>query len=850
MTDLNLGAGVTLGDASGNIGEVAREHLGRIARMKRDPAVESGLPPALGQYTVPHMATYQSMIGTFSRTYLPSDEALKNSWENSQIMRNDVGIMECLLSRQRSVALLPWHIEPENEHSQDQKDLAKHLTSMIDRIRDFTDYKRCLQEAIWYGRSAVQNRYGRVRVGDRYHLLPKSRTKNDPGWKPINGDKLVYRFDEGSNMNADQMGIRIGHNDVSVARQRGWNVEPTWYGFAYFLPDHIRETMVVHKHLIEDGDYRDVTAAGTLHGKGIRSMIYWEWYQKQELLGFMMEYLERAAGGIEIVEYPMGDPEALKEVKKAMAERLSGQRNTLFFPKRMGSEQLYNVIPIEPGFQGVQMVQELLTKYFNHRIKRLFLGQTLSSESDGAGLGSSGISDLHRDTLFQILEFDARKLGETLTWDLLKPIIEMNFPQAAGIHFKLKIDLEEEDSERILNSLTMAYQMGADVPEKDVFDAIGINAAEPGEKVLSLHQQQQAMAQMGQMFPGADVPGDGDGDGIPNEDGFDKPPGQQFDRGQDFPGQQPDQFAGNDGARVRVYRQKGEPVRYMASNVADVAASQTAMPTKAQEKAGNYRKGRFWWNGYEISIETPKGRRRGHYATPMAAHYGYLRRTNGADGDQVDVFIGPNINSQLVVVIDQANRSGHFDEHKVMIGFDDEIEARAAYQRSYSPGWQVGPMRAMTVAKFCQWLKSGNQNVPIERYARKPAAGQKGLGFDEAEHPREPAGNEKGGRFTKRLNFTPEEATEAWINHQTDPLFVRRRGTVVARVRRLTKRINGWKSTEELTVKDRYGKRDIRRTYDDMKDLQELGYVQMVWDNTGLPFYAWSNQDLPDLAHS
>ena len=84
-------------------------------------------------------------------------------------------------------------------------------------------------------------------------------------------------------------------------------------------------------------------------------------------------------------------------------------------------------------------------------------------------------------------------------------------------------------------------------------------------------------------------------------------------------------------------------------------------PSESSKDAGNYRKGRFWWHGYEVSIENPKGSIRSGVArdgkawrVKLPAHYGYLRRTKSeADGDHLDVFIGPNIDSELVFVIDQ-----------------------------------------------------------------------------------------------------------------------------------------------------------------------------------------------------
>jgi phospholipid N-methyltransferase len=154
----------------------------------------------------------------------------------------------------------------------------------------------------------------------------------------------------------------------------------------------------------------------------------------------------------------------------------------------------------------------------------------------------------------------------------------------------------------------------------------------------------------------------------------------------------------------------------------------TAIPTPAQAEAGNYRKDHIRIHGLDIAIETRKGRSRKPGWPKMACHYGYIKRTEGADGDHVDVMIGPHIDSELVVVVDQVNHKGKFDEHKCLIGFRTKQAAIDTYRRCYTRGWKVGPTTAMTVHQFKAWLDKGNQLKPIEKqvsqYAAKPSENQ------------------------------------------------------------------------------------------------------------------------------
>lgn len=143
-------------------------------------------------------------------------------------------------------------------------------------------------------------------------------------------------------------------------------------------------------------------------------------------------------------------------------------------------------------------------------------------------------------------------------------------------------------------------------------------------------------------------------------------------------------------------------------------ARKSPEPTEAQREAGNYEKGHIRFHGLDIAIETPKGRRRRPEWPPMAAHYGYLKRTLGRDADSLDVFIGPNESSELVYVIDQSGPSGkRFDEHKIMLGFDTQADAVDTYRKCYTPDWTVGPVTAMTIGQFKAWLEEGDHKKPL-----------------------------------------------------------------------------------------------------------------------------------------
>lgn len=142
-------------------------------------------------------------------------------------------------------------------------------------------------------------------------------------------------------------------------------------------------------------------------------------------------------------------------------------------------------------------------------------------------------------------------------------------------------------------------------------------------------------------------------------------------------------------------------------------------PTEGQKEAGNYKMGHVKINGFDITIENPKGSIRSGidnngipWEVQMNNHYGYFRRTEGKDGDQVDVFIGDSPTSGKIFIVDQVDEKGNFDEHKVMMGFDSIEEAEQAYMSNYSPGWKgLGNITEVSIKDFKEWVKDGRKKT-------------------------------------------------------------------------------------------------------------------------------------------
>ena len=168
-----------------------------------------------------------------------------------------------------------------------------------------------------------------------------------------------------------------------------------------------------------------------------------------------------------------------------------------------------------------------------------------------------------------------------------------------------------------------------------------------------------------------------------------------------------------------------EQIESAAQEASTSAENDLAEPTDAQKEAGNYKKGHITIWGMPIAIENPRGSTRSgkdrsgkEWSIEMQNHYGYFNRTEGKDGDQIDVFIGPDVGSNVAFIVDQVDtESGEFDEHKTLLGFRDIESAREGYLSNYEEGWQgLGNITEVPIETFREWIGDGTRKA--EPYAR------------------------------------------------------------------------------------------------------------------------------------
>lgn len=180
-----------------------------------------------------------------------------------------------------------------------------------------------------------------------------------------------------------------------------------------------------------------------------------------------------------------------------------------------------------------------------------------------------------------------------------------------------------------------------------------------------------------------------------------------------------------DGGKSSVQHSDSKGERSVQTAVEAASAQVNTAPTPAQAEAGNYKKGHVTIGEFDITIENPAGSvRKGidangkEWSNTMANTYGYIKGTEGVDGDHIDVFLHSDMdqwNGRKVFVVDQTNRDGSFDEHKVMLGFNDKDEAMTAYLANYDKTWaDTHPglrISETNIEDFNKWVQASHRKT-------------------------------------------------------------------------------------------------------------------------------------------
>jgi phage gp29-like protein len=379
----------------------------------------------------------------------------------SAMMRADADIEGVLRSLLVTLAGLEWAVVPTDDENPRLVKLAQRVSAIIDAIPRRSDLFRALHEAVWYGCSAANLVY------DRDPILGV-RIKE---WFPFASDSLA--FDQYGNL-----AMRVGSayiNEPSV----------TDLGFdslVHLFDENERRAIVLHRVFTTAPSFIDPnTSEAVYRGVGARDVCWYIWLLKQEVLQNAAAYIERYALGIRVGYYPAGNDAAKSEMLTILQNLVND--NSVVLPRIGPNESMYDIDIKDANAGRAQIFMELVN-WLSSKLKEAILGQSLSSEAGGTGMGS-GVADLHADTLSRVIRYHADALAESVNSDLVRVIATMlgaSDEEARGIRFEFAP--ERPNAKERMEAIQAFVQLGGRVSEREVRDLLGLSEPEDGEAIL------------------------------------------------------------------------------------------------------------------------------------------------------------------------------------------------------------------------------------------------------------------------------------------------------------------------------------------------------------------------------
>jgi len=427
--------------------------------------------------------------------FTTADKLLRNSSlayrlnpQYQQMMRADADIEGVLRSLQVTLASLEWAVTCTDEDNAEGQELAKRIGRIFDAMPRRSDFVRAMHEAVWYGNAACNLVYRRdARLGVAVQE-----------WYPFHPDTLAY--DQRGNL-AMRVGAAYGASGAN-AQNIGFDSR------VHIFNDQERKAVVLHRVFINAPDFNDPNATESVYrGVGARDVCWFMWLAKQEILQDAITYAERYAMGIRVGYYPLGQ-DAGRSMMESVLANLTND-NSVLLPQT-GTEKIYDIDIKEPNAGRAQVFMELVN-WFSGKIKEAILGQSLSSEAQGTGLGS-GVANLHADTLSRIIRYHADALADSMTNDFVRVVADMLGASEEAIStLRFEFAPERPDPKERLEAIEKFVQLGGTVSEREVRDLLGLSEPAEGDKVLSgaSAQAAQGTTDIGSMLDSAAMPPEG-----------------------------------------------------------------------------------------------------------------------------------------------------------------------------------------------------------------------------------------------------------------------------------------------------------------------------------------------------
>ncbi len=279
---------------------------------------------------------------------------------------------------------------------------------------------------------------------------------------------------------AEQILWAVAGGDVDVVGIKHW---PT----RYLLPD--AEGRIHYLTSVEDPSGWEMPAAkfivhcpGELGPDPIAAGLFrtatWYWYFKNFVLKAWLQFLDIYGQPFRWGTFPAGAKQDDKEYAYRSLLRM-GQEAVALLPEG------FQVNIQDIAHRGGADLYERLKMACDEEIAILFLGQTLTS-SVGENGGAYAAAKVHEDVRWDLIDWDAEALGETITRDLLTPWVRFRWGADAEVpQLRIHEDPPEDLEATSKVHKTLVVDMGLPVSRRYLYERYGIQEPAADEEVLA-----------------------------------------------------------------------------------------------------------------------------------------------------------------------------------------------------------------------------------------------------------------------------------------------------------------------------------------------------------------------------
>jgi phage gp29-like protein len=377
-----------------------------------------------------------------------------------EMEEKDLHYLAVLSTRKQAVAQLDLIVHPASHDAEDQKagDLVREvlhngalgLESVLFDVLDAIGKGFSATEIMW-------NTEGRA-------WIPERLVWRDPRWFMfdwVSGEQLLLRTLDPAN-EPGAMAPRAGHFRGSGATDRLAAMQP-------FTTPLWPCKFIVHVARAKAG----IPIRG-----GLARAAGWAYLFKNYALKDWVTFTEIFGQPLRIGKYGPGATDNDKQVLLSAVANIGTDAGAII-PDSMMIEFA------EAHQQGGADLYERFCEYLNRQVSKAVLGQTLTTEMPRDGGGSRAAAQVHDAVRRDIMGSDARRLAATLTRDLVKPIVDLNFGPRKS-YPRVEIGLPDDaDVRNFADTIAALADRGLRIGQRTVLDKLGIPEPDAGEPVLS-----------------------------------------------------------------------------------------------------------------------------------------------------------------------------------------------------------------------------------------------------------------------------------------------------------------------------------------------------------------------------